>query len=138
MLGQIGFMDNSFILNPGTYFVGDPSLVILKKGSEAIQFTNQLWKKVYEDQLRFKKIIIDGVNLYIMKSMSGDGVFQGIGTDSGVISIIDFKDMQNELLFRIPLVEKGFKWLILDCEASVFEENGILKFQNGLEINTNQ
>lgn len=129
-------MSNQYVLNPGKYFLGDPSIVIQKKGI-ATKFINQMWDKVYEDSIRFKKVMIDNVNIYLMKSMAGDGMFEGIGTDSGVICIICFNDMQNELLFRIPKVEKGFKWLILDTQVSVFEENGVLKFQNGLEINTN-
>ncbi|MFA6377089.1 MAG: hypothetical protein WCW63_00540 [Acholeplasmataceae bacterium] len=129
-------MSNQYVLNPGKYFLGDPSIVIQKKGI-ATKFINQMWDKVYEDSIRFKKVMIDNVNIYLMKSMAGDGMFEGIGTDSGVICIICFNDMQNELLFHIPKVEKGFKWLILDTQVSVFEENGVLKFQNGLEINTN-
>lgn len=130
-------MSNQYVLNPGKYFLGDPSIVIQKKGV-AIKFINQLWDKVFEDDIRFKKIIVDDIAIYLMKSIAGDGMFEGIGTDSGVICIIDFNHMQDELLFRIPTIEKGFKWLIFDTEVSVFEENGILKFQTGLEINTNQ
>ncbi|MBN2268953.1 MAG: hypothetical protein V3569_03875 [Acholeplasmataceae bacterium] len=129
-------MDNEFILSPGTYFLGDPSIVIQKKG-DAIKFINQLWDHVYEDRVRFKKIVVDQITFYIMKSISGDGVYQGISTDSGVISLIDCKDLKNENLFRIPKAEKGFKWLVLHENTIVYEKEGILEIQNHIKIDTN-
>jgi hypothetical protein len=136
MKEDLGFMDKFYLLSIGKYFIGDPSLVIQKKGV-AIKFINRLWDLVYVDKQTFKKIEIEGIKIYILKIKSGDGVYDGIGTDSGVISIIDIKDMKDSSLFHIPQVEKGFKWLTLDKETKVEEINGILNFDHGFQVNTN-
>lgn len=130
-------MDNQYQLKPGKYFFGDPSIVIQKKG-KAIQFSNELWRLVYEDRMRLKCVVIDQMMIYVMKSVAGDGMFQGIGTDSGVICLMRYEDLMDDNLFKIPSQEKGFKWIIIDQITSINEENGIFSIGDILSIDTNE
>jgi len=129
-------MGNLYHLNPGIYFLGDPALVMQKKG-KAIEFANLLWDLVYADKIRFKEMKINGITLYVMKTKQGDGTFDGIGTDSGVIILMHRDSLSDPEYFKIPSLEKGFKWLNLDKLSFVKEEEGLLVFENGLKIDTN-
>lgn len=77
----------SYKLKAGTYIMGDPALIFKKV--EGIKLSEALWKAFYIEPQKFQKLTLDDITFYITKTKEGDGYFDGVGTDSGTIMIID-------------------------------------------------
>lgn len=129
-------MGNRYSLVKGTYYFGDPALVIKKK-DQGLAFSEAMWDEVYQKKNSFQKITVQNITCYILLTRQGDGAFDGIYTDSGALMLIDKKELQNDQIFRYKEEGKGFKWLSVDSDFWVEEQDYILNFSFGYQLDTN-
>lgn len=124
----------TYTLTKGTYFIGDPAYII-RKTEKGDQFIKKLWNLFYKDMNKFHKIELDGILLYLMRTEGGDGIFDGVGTDTGVFMIVEMSQLHNEDIFKQNIEPKGFKIITLDEEKAVevvdfnLEIKGVLKIE---------
>lgn len=125
----------SYTLKSGKYFIGDISRLIHtnKKGT---QFIESIWDELYDSNEMFLKISRKNNIFYLMRTNEGDGIYNGIGTDTGVIGVVDISGLKDSSIFTIPTNEAGY--LIMDVIDSieVLYKNGGLYFSNGFVIET--
>ena len=129
-------MSNSYILSKGTYFIGDPAMII-KKTIEGDQFIKILWDLFYKDMNSFQNITIDSVSLFITRTSEGDGLFKDVGTDTGTICIIKLEDIKNDSRFNANAILNGCHYLEVLTEDRVTVSNFNIKFDSGYEVITN-
>lgn len=118
---------DSFQLKPSTYLIGDPGLIFKK--IEGRTLTDHLWKKFYQNPKKFHEMNIDGITFYITKTKEGDGYFEGVGTDSGTIMIIDLNAYQHDPRIQMLSDRKGILTLDITKEVTVMVDNHILMFK---------
>lgn len=125
----------SYTLKSGKYFIGDISRLIHtnKKGTQLIE---SIWDELYDSNEMFLKISRKNNIFYLMRTNEGDGIYNGIGTDTGVIGVVDINGLKDSSIFTIPTNEAGY--LIMDVIDSieVLYKNGGLYFSNGFVIET--
>ncbi len=129
-------MGKRYALPRGTYYLGDPAILIRKKDA-GMDFSEAMWEKVYQDESVFKQVEVSGIVLYVLKAKHGDGIYDGLPTDSGAFILIDRAELGNLDIFKPRTEEKGFKWITLDSDGWVMEEDGICVFSFGYRLNTN-
>ena len=129
-------MSNSYKLSAGTYFIGDPAMII-KKTIEGDQFITTLWDLFYKDMNQFQKQVIDGVTLLITRTAEGDGLFGDVGTDTGTICIIRLEDIIADQRFNANAILKGCHYLNVVQEDQVTVTNFNITFDSGYQVITN-
>ncbi len=122
-------MRMTYELKKGSYYVGDPATIVLKnKHGEA--FLEELWKKFYKSPNEFQQLKIKGCQFLVTRTEGGDGIFNGVGTDTGVIMISDLKELENEDMFRQVDGKRNTKVLTYDHDTSVSVENFNIYFED--------
>ncbi len=123
-----------YLLTKGTYYIGDPAYLI-RKNEVGDKFITKLWDLFYQDMNKFHKLNIDDIHFYAFRSKGGDGVFNGIGTDTGVFIIIKLSQVRAHEGFKQEIKEHGCKIITIleDVEAEVVDFNlninGYLKME---------
>lgn len=126
----------TYTLKPGTYLVGDPAMIIKKTG-EAIKISQALWDVFYQDPQSFQQLTVDGITFLITRTAEGDGIYNGVGTDTGTIMIIDTIKHQFDERLNLTLDRRGMLTLRLLEEVTVYTDRFNLYFSNGINIITN-
>jgi len=128
-------MSKTFPLKPGLYAIGDPAMLI-KKNAAGNVFITTLWNTFYKKPNEFQEMIINGISLYMTRTLGGDGIFSGIGTDTGTIMIICIDDIQNDERFKFNLQQTFVKYMLVKEDEWVTVENFHIYFKNGFSIHT--
>ncbi|MCR3906248.1 MAG: hypothetical protein NUK62_04375 [Tenericutes bacterium] len=129
-------MSKLYILPKGLYYIGDPGLII-KKNKDGDLLSNKLYEIFYKDMNNFQKINLDGLDFYITRTASGDGMFNDIGTDTGLIIILETNQLKNDERFIDRTLAKGCHYLeVLDQEKVTVTDFNIV-FDSGYQVLTN-
>ncbi len=122
-------------LKKGHYVISDPAYMILKN-QEGDQLFQHLINLFYKDANTFHHFIIDQLDIYMFRTLGGDGIFNGVGTDSGLIMIIETNQLKGDLRFRQEY-SRG-KIIQFDSERPVIAcvEQFDLTLSNGIFIHT--
>ena len=123
------------LLTKGTYYIGDPAYLI-KKNQEGDQFITKLWDLFYKDMNKFHELIIDEIKFYAFRTEGGDGIFDGIGTDTGVIMIIDMSKIKDHIGFKQDIKEHGCKIITLNEDVVASVKNFNLEIKGYINIET--
>jgi len=126
----------SYKLKAGTYLVGDPAL-IFKKDEAGTKLTQELWNIFYQDANQFQHLTLDGITIYITRTAEGDGYYQGVGTDTGTIMIIDVEEHMHDQRLNLTLHRRGMLTLELPEDGFVEVDHFNICFSNGQKIRTN-
>jgi hypothetical protein len=126
----------TYSLKPGTYLVGDPAMIIKKTG-DGMVLSEHLWEVFYQNPQTFQRLSLDGVSFLITRTAEGDGIYQGVGTDTGTIMIIDVDQHQHDERLHLGLDRRGMMTLRLHEEMTVSMDRFNLYFSNGITIITN-
>ncbi|MGE4321286.1 MAG: hypothetical protein AB7E61_07550 [Acholeplasmataceae bacterium] len=127
-------MRTTYELKKGSYFVGDPALITIKS-DEGEAFLQSLWKEFYKNPNQFQLLQIKGVKFLVSRTEGGDGIFNGIGTDTGVIMILPTKYLGKKI-FKKEITNAHYKILSYDHQTKVSVENFNIYFED-FEIITN-
>lgn len=125
----------SYILTSGKYFIGDISRLINinKKGTK---FIESIWDELYDSNEMFLKISRKNMTFYLMKTREGDGIYNGIGTDTGVIGVVDTNKLKDTSIFNIPTNEAGYMIIEVIESIELLYNDGGLYFSNGFVVET--
>jgi hypothetical protein len=126
----------TYTLKKCTYLCGDPAMII-KKTEDGDRVIRQLWDTFYLDMQAFQHLMIQGVDLYITRTAEGDGVYQGVGTDTGTLMLICVDDHLNDERLNLTLHRPGMKTLELEDQSTVTVNRFNISFSNGITIITN-
>ena len=124
----------TYKLSKGTYYIGDPAYII-RKTQRGDQFIKKLWNLFYKDMNKFHKIELDGILLYLMRTEGGDGIFDGVGTDTGVFMIVEMSQLKDEDIFKQNIEPRGCKIITLEEDKIIevidynLEIKGVLKIE---------
>jgi hypothetical protein len=129
-------MFKSYELNKGSYYIGDPGLII-KKSIEGTKFSEKLYEIFYQNMNLFQEITIDQHTFYLTRTYEGDGYYDGVGTDTGLITIVEITSLKNDDRFNIRLTQSGVKFLEVKTKDVVEVRNFNIYFESGLKIITN-
>ena len=127
---------SSYTLKKGTYLVSDPAMII-KKTMDARSLYETLWEVFYQNPKEFQQLIIENVQFLITGTAEGDGIYNGVGTDSGTIMIISVDDHIHDERLNLDLDRRGMLTLRLDEEMTVEMKRYNLYFSNSIQIITN-
>jgi len=122
-------MKTEYILKKGSYYVGDPASIVLKN-DEGESFLQQLWDIFYKSPNEFQNLKIKGIKFLVTRTAGGDGVFNGIGTDTGVIIILNMKYLRHKKVLRQNIVARNIKILDYDHNTNVAVENFNIYFED--------
>ncbi len=86
-------------LKEGSYIICDPAYII-KKNKDGDRFHQKLITLFYKDMNTFHIFDLDGIIVYMFRSLGGDGIFDGVATDTGTFVIIDTHQLINDHRFR--------------------------------------
>ncbi|MDX9691009.1 MAG: hypothetical protein RBT45_01050 [Acholeplasmataceae bacterium] len=125
----------TYTLTKGTYFFGDPAILI-KKTVEGDQFITRLWDLFYIDHNQFQHLTIDSISFYMTRTKGGDGRFNGVGTDTGTFIIIDISQIENDPRFIINKNVDFVKYITVEHEEKVTVDNFDIYFESGLTVIT--
>jgi len=125
----------TYTLSKGTYYIGDPAFII-RKTKKGDQFIKKLWEIFYKDMNKFHQILLDGVLLYLMRTEGGDGIFDGVGTDTGVIMVLEMSQLKDEEIFKQNIEPRGCKIITIDEDKTIEAINFNLEIQGVLRIET--
>jgi len=128
-------MSKTYTLKPGLYAIGDPAMLI-KKNEKGDLFIKTLWDIFYKKPNEFQEIIIDEITFYITRTLGGDGIFSGIGTDTGTIMIIRTDSLQGDERFKFNYHQTYVKYIQIKDYEWVTVENFHIHFKNGFSILT--
>ncbi len=123
------------LLNKGTYYVGDPAYLI-KKNKEGDAFITKLWDLFYRDMNKFHELVIDDIHFYVFRTEGGDGIFDGIGTDTGVIMIIEMSQFKDHTGFKQDILEHGCKVITLNEDVKAEVDDFNLEIKGYLKVET--
>jgi hypothetical protein len=129
-------MSSSYLLTKGTYFIGDPAIMI-KKTDEGDKFITTLWDLFYKDMNKFQKLTIDNVTIIITRTAEGDGLYGDVGTDTGTICILRLEDIQNDVRFNANTTLHGCHYLNVVSEEAVTVKDFNIYFDSGYQVITN-
>lgn len=90
---------DEYKLKPGHYVICDPAYII-RKNKTGDQFNKKVITAFFKDMNKFHHLVIDGIECYMFRSLGGDGIFNGLGTDTGTFIIIETKQLNNDERFR--------------------------------------
>ena len=125
----------TYTLSKGTYYIGDPAFII-RKTKKGDQLIKKLWEIFYKDMNKFHQILLDGVLLYLMRTEGGDGIFDGVGTDTGVIMVLEMSQLKDEEIFKQNIEPRGCKIITIDEDKTIEAINFNLEIQGVLRIET--
>ncbi|MFA6801438.1 MAG: hypothetical protein WCR19_04965 [Acholeplasmataceae bacterium] len=125
----------TYKLNKGTYFIGDPAVVVIKN-DDGEAFLQLLWETFYENPNEFQYLNIKGSKFYVTRTEGGDGIFNDIGTDTGIIMIVNIKELKNHKIFKKELPTLRTKIITYDHDSFVCVNDFNIYFE-GFEIITN-
>ena len=123
------------MLTKGRYYVGDPALII-SKTKQGSMFIEKLWDLFYKDMNKFHHLTIDNIEVYAMRTEGGDGYFDGIGTDTGVIIIMEMSQLEHHDFFDKDLKEQGCKFVTLETDTEAEVVNFNLDIKGYLKVET--
>lgn len=123
------------LLNKGTYYVGDPAYLI-KKNDEGDAFITKLWDLFYTDMNKFHALTINDIHFYAFRTEGGDGIFDGIGTDTGVIMIMEMSQIKDHIAFKQDIQEHGCKIITLHEDVIASVTNFNLEIKGYISIET--
>jgi hypothetical protein len=129
-------MSKSYLLPKGLYYIGDPGLIINKDKTGDI-LSNQLYDIFYKDMNAFQKLTIDGIDFYITRTKSGDGMFNDIGTDTGLICIVEVSQLENDSRFIDRTNSKGCHYIDIKEQEKVTVDDFNIYFESGYQVITN-
>jgi hypothetical protein len=129
-------MSKSYELKKGIYYIGDPGLII-KKSIEGTKLSEKLYEIFYQNMNLFQEVKIDQHQFYLTRTYEGDGYYDGVGTDTGLIVIVLIEPLKNDERFSIRLTQSGVKFLDVKEKDIVTVENFNIYFQSGLKVITN-
>jgi len=129
-------MSNSYLLQKGSYFIGDPAMII-KKTEAGDQFITTLWDLFYKNMNQFQKLTINNITIIITRTAEGDGLFGDVGTDTGTICILRLEDIQNDVRFNANKTLHGCHYLKVLSEENVTVEKFNIYFDSGYQVITN-
>ncbi len=129
-------MSKSYVLSAGTYFIGDPAMLI-KKTLDGDQFIKTLWDLFYKDMNQFHQFNIDGVTMLMTRTAEGDGLFGDVGTDTGTICILKLEDIKDDIRFNTSQVLNGCHYLSITQEDRVTVTHFNIQFDSGYQVITN-
>ncbi len=134
MEGVIVHMDE-YRLTKGHYIICDPGYVIMKN-KEGDHLIQKLIKQFYKNMNKFHRFKFQGVVIYVFRSEGGDGIFDGVGTDSGLIAIIETDQLKGDIRFKQDY-SKG-KIIAFEVNEPIIAqvEHFDLKLSNGIRIHT--
>lgn len=90
---------DEYRLKPGIYVICDPGFFI-KKNNKGNRLIQKIIKRFYKDANHFHHMKIDGIEMYVFRSEGGDGIFDGVGTDTGLIAIVETNQLKDDERFR--------------------------------------
>ncbi len=122
-------MRTTYKLKKGSYFIGDPATIVIKN-DDGEEFLKKLWDTFYKDHNAFQKLKIKGAKFLITRTEGGDGIFNGIGTDTGVIMIADIDELKDKRLFKDLNDLRNVKILSYDHDTSVSVKNFNIYFED--------
>jgi hypothetical protein len=128
-------MSNAYALKPGIYYIGDPGLII-KKTPEGTKLIEAIWETFYKDMNQFLHLFIDDIDIYVTRTAEGDGMYGDVGTDTGVICILDVSKIQADTRFKDYQQLKGCHILETQDIVTVKMTHFNLYFSNGYQILT--
>jgi|SRR5690554_330317 len=120
-------------MKPGEYYIGDPSYIT--KGNPGYHWIEKLWDAFYADKTPAKTLTIDDVNLFIGQTAGGDGVFDDIFVDTGVIVVMRINDLKDDQRFNFNKT-KGVKFYKFDEEFTITYNKGIFNIGNQIALTT--
>jgi len=123
------------LLSKGRYYIGDPARII-KKNKEGDQLINQLWDVFYQDFNQFQQIKVDGLIFYMFRTEGGDGIFDGVTTDTGVLMIMNLDQIKDHVAFKQDLTIDGFKVIDIYSDTWAIVESFNLEIKGYLKIET--
>ena len=123
------------ILIPGKYVICDPAFLI-RKTEEGDQLSQQIIQLFYQDMNQFHLFTIDGVDFHMFRSEGGDGIFNGVGTDTGTFVIVNIGQLHNEKLFRSDFSQG--KIIVFETDQAIVAtfKPFDLYLSNGIHIHT--
>lgn len=134
MEGDVYFMDQ-YILKPSEYVICDPAFILLKtKEGDAIY--QQLIKLFYKAPNSFQHLVIEDISFYMFRNEGGDGIFDGIGTDSGTFVIVDIAQIKSDSRFRQDFTRGKIKTFKNNDDVMASFEPFDLNISNGIHIHT--
>ncbi len=125
----------SHTLKKGHYVICDPAYIV-KKNNEGQAYFNKLIDAFYRDANKFHHLTFDDVELYVCRSLGGDGLFDGVATDTGLFVIVETNQLKNDSRFRQSYTNGYIKTFDVETEVDVSYENFDLSISNGIFIHT--
>lgn len=122
-------MRKTYKLKKGAYYVGDPAMITLKNDlGEA--FLQKLFEVFYKAPNEFQDIKIKGIHFFAQRTEGGDGIFNGVGTDTGIYIILNTKYLTNKKLFKQTLPPSNYKIIAYDHDTFVSVESFNIYFED--------
>lgn len=134
MEGVIIIMDG-YTLKPGNYIICDPAYIINKQQPGRL-FYQKMIDAFYKDMNAFHYLTIDHISFYMFRSLGGDGIFDGVATDSGTFIIIDVAQLKNDNRFKQDYSIGKIKRFQTKKSIIAKVENFDLTMSNGIFIHT--
>ena len=125
----------SYTLKPGAYIICDPAYII-SKNKEGFAFSEKIRIMFFKEMNKFHHFEIDGITLYMFRSLGGDGVFDGVGTDTGTIIIIETSQLKDDIRFKSSFNKGNIKTFETEEPIIACVENFDLTLSNGISIHT--
>ncbi|MDD2259816.1 MAG: hypothetical protein PHU13_01540 [Acholeplasmataceae bacterium] len=125
-----------YTLRPGTYYIGDPGR-LFKKNQKATPILESIYDEFYKEPDKFQKIQVGMLTFYLTSTL-GDGIYNGVGTDTGLIVITNIDDLTDTDTFNTNLPEVGCKYIQVLEGLDVMVHNYNIYFSNGYEIIINK
>jgi len=125
-----------YTLKPGLYYIGDPSR-LFKKNEKGTETLEKIYDEFYKKPTEFQKIQIGMLTFYLTSTL-GDGIFNGIGTDTGLIMITNTDDLTDIDTFNQHIPEVGCKYIQVLEGLDVMVDNYNIYFSNGFNIIINE
>jgi hypothetical protein len=128
-------MKKTYTLYEGLYYIGDPANII-NNNKAGHEFITKLWDFFYQNADQFQHLILDGIELFITRTLGGDGRFGDVGTDTGTICIVDTQQLVKDFRFEVDFEQVGVHFLEVKTTEKVTCEKFSLYFESGYEIIT--
>lgn len=126
---------DQYTLTKGHYVICDPAYMMLKN-KEGDQFNQKVINQFFKEMNKFHHFIIDGITFYMFRSLGGDGIFDGVGTDTGTIIIIETTQLKDDIRFRQDYSRGAIIHFDVDEPVIATVDNFDLSISNGIKIHT--
>lgn len=123
------------ILDRGKYVICDPAF-LLNKNEAGDELHQQLIVWFYADMNRFHHFKINQIDIYMFRTEGGDGIFDGVGTDTGTFVIVNIDQISDDERFRHDFSVGKIIVFESDEPMKAIYEHFDLIFSNGIIIHT--